>query len=200
MMKPFKWLEDQRKAAQKKLRGEREVIEDADEAEQEEMTSLCRAKVEAAHQYDEMVLRVLGQLRDAAYPGDEVRNTTWDPTACEEYRGYGPATSWSLFHRASDAGSLQPEPRPERWSLYHRASDAGLFRPESRDETWTCMLEVTLLFATGARPTAFECKRLVSDRETRRRCSLSEADLVLALEELFSSESDLVRALRRLFS
>ena len=200
MTKPFQLLENLRKAAQKKLRVEREVTEDAAEAEQADMTALCRAKVEAAHQYDEMVLRVLGQLRDAVYPGDEVRSTTWDPTACEEYRGYGPATSWSLFHRASDEGSLRPAPPPERWSLYHRsASDAGHFRPEPGHETSTCMIEVTLLFGTGARPEAFECKRLVSDREIRRRCRLSEADLVLALQKLFGWDADLSLSLQKLF-
>ena len=199
MMKPFQLLENLRKAAQKKLRGEREVIEDAAEAEQLEMTALCRAKVEAAHRFDEMVLRVLGQLRDAEFPGDEVQSTTWDPTACEEYRGYGPATSWSLFHQSSDAGSLQPAPRPERWSSEYRASEPGSWQPEPREETWTCMIEVTLLFGTGARPEAFECKRLVSGREIRRRCRLSEADLVLALQKLFGWDADLSLSLQKLF-
>jgi hypothetical protein len=186
MRKPFKLLEDLRKALEEKIRAERQVIEDADEKEQLDMGALCRAKVEAAHGYDEMVLRVLGQLRDAAFPGDEVRSTTWDPTACEEYRGHGPTTSWSLFHRAADADSVQPETGPGRWSPYHRASDWGYPRPESGHETWTRMIEVTLLFGTGATPKAFECKRLVSGREIRRGSGLSEASLVLALEKLCS--------------
>ena len=58
MKKPFGWLEDRREAAQKKLRGEQEAIEDADEAEQEEMTALCRAKVDAAARAASLALRV----------------------------------------------------------------------------------------------------------------------------------------------
>ena len=76
MRNPFKYLQDQREAK----RAERLRDQEAERQARARAEQLRLARMQAAKQYNEMVMRLLGQLREAAYPTLDIHQDKTYPT------------------------------------------------------------------------------------------------------------------------
>jgi hypothetical protein len=159
MQQPFKYLKDEREAIEATER-QRKAAEDQARLR---AAQIQQSKLEMASRYDEMVIKVLDYLREAAYPGQTVKKHCERDTQVNKWSG---EAAWSIGY------------------ISHTSHAVGQDLYES--ESWSSVVLVRLIFDENNVPVRFDCSK---NNASSISCGLSEVELIQTLKSLHPSTS-----------
>jgi len=169
MSNPFKYLQDRRIAKEE----ERLCREEAIKRAETQREQLRQARLNAAGEFEDMIMDILKQLQKAAYPESELRAHRLYEGSSLAYSSYDGKPRWSIGYYGE-----------------HPVGELG------HHTYWATQVLVTLAFDDRNLPSHFECwcqgrhpfGELWHGEESLKResvrCGLSKAELVQTLKKL----------------